>query len=657
MGGVAGGRSRWWFACCLILLALLHVSGQVSIARAQPVGETDEEHVQHATTVDSDEAVALAERFSPVVMVRVQESACDDTGEPYLPVAVDLVFDQPDVTLRQHAGGHRSDDPVLMTAPGADDLERADADTYLDFPGNPRDPACTYERWFKANMSGHEPAVYARVAEADTGQIVVQYHLYYVFNDFNNTHESDWEMIQLLFDVPTVVEALRSDPVQVAYAQHGGGETADWDADKLAREGDHVVVYVSAGSHASQYGTQTYMGWGANGTGFGCDNTQDPVRRVDVVPLIMTASPEEPGNPQAWLAWEGRWGERQPWEYNGPFGPASSSRWADPVGWQSGLRDSSIYVPGTSQFGPGPTEVFCSVSEIGSRMLTFWAVEPWTVASVVMVPLVFFVALLVLARHTVLASFRVYLRHLPIFAALGLLLIPIGVVANGFHYLVTEYPPGRDVVEVMRFSPASNYAAALSVGSVQHLVSLLIIGPSVLVVFRSIEQGESESFLNTLRGVRKRFVLMVRALIRPLAKVFLAAITVVGLPWAIDRSIRWAFLAQAVILDGTDPADAPARSADAVRGHWWRTAGTFAVLTVIGATPGPIIGIILMVTMSAGVEFVNALSSVIYAAVLPFSILGSAVLYRRRQGRHLPSPAYAPVTEQSGVDFGPQRAG
>jgi len=52
-----------------------------------------------------------------------------------------------------------------------------------------------------------------------------------------------------------------------------------------------------------------------------------------------------------------------------------------------------------------------------------------------------------------------------------------------------------------------------------------------------------------------------------------------------------------------------------------------------------VLGIILIVTMAAGVEFVNALSSLIYAAVLPFSILGSAVLYRRRQGRQLPQAA------------------
>lgn len=608
-------------------------------AEAQPVGEEGERHVLHATTIDTPEAQALAERFVPIVMLRERKSVCAEHGEPYLPIPVDLVLGNPDVKLRQNAGGSRSDDPVLMTGPTAEDLAGAEPDTYLDYPGNPRAPGCAYERWYRKHMGGHEPTVYARVAEADTGQVVVQYHLFYVFNDFNNTHESDWEMVQLLFDVPTVAEALEREPAQVAFAQHGGGETASWDDDKLRRQGDHVLVHAAQGSHASQYGTETYLGWGANGTGFGCDDTQDPVYRVEVTPVLLTASPDAPGRDQAWLAWQGRWGERQPWEYNGPLGPATTSRWADPVGWQEGLRDSSIYVPGTSAFGPGPTDVFCDVTEFGARLLTLWAVEPWTVAAIVLIPLTLFAVLIALAWRTIGASLWLYLRHLPIFAALGLLLIPIGLVANGFRYLVVTYPPGREVVEVMRFSPASDFAAALAVGGVQHLVSLLVIVPAVLVVFREIEHGHRPTVRETLRGVHDRFKVMARALLRPAGTVFLLAISVVGLPWAIQRAVRWTFVPHAVLLDDIAPDTAPAYSAEAVRGGWWRTAGTDMVLTILGAAPGPLLGIALMITMAAGVDFVNALSSVIYAAVLPFTILGTAILYRRRQGRALPPAA------------------
>jgi hypothetical protein len=93
------------------------------------------------------------------------------------------------------------------------------------------------------------------------------------------------------------------------------------------------------------------------------------------------------------------------------------------------------------------------------------------------------------------------------------------------------------------------------------------------------------------------------------------------------------------VLDDVEGKDAAGLSAATVKGSWWRTAGTLFVLGVIGAAPGPVIGIILMVTVDAGVEFVNALSSFIYAAALPFSILGMAVLYRRHERTVTPAPA------------------
>jgi hypothetical protein len=109
-------------------------------------------------------------------------------------------------------------------------------------------------------------------------------------------------------------------------------------------------------------------------------------------------------------------------------------------------------------------------------------------------------------------------------------------------------------------------------------------------------------------------------------------------------------VAHAVLLDEVEPGDAAARSAEAGHGHWWRTAGTDATLTILGSAPGPILGIILMITVAAGVDFVNALSSIIYAAVLPFSILGTAILYRRRQGRALPPAARADFVTEPGAE-------
>ena len=81
----------------------------------------------------------------------------------------------------------------------------ARSDWELDLPGDALDPGCDYEQWFRSMDA--EPAVYGR-AVVDGDVLVAQYWLYYVYNDWNDRHESDWEMVQLVFDTASVAEAL-----------------------------------------------------------------------------------------------------------------------------------------------------------------------------------------------------------------------------------------------------------------------------------------------------------------------------------------------------------------------------------------------------------------------------------------------------------------
>lgn len=258
-------------------------------------------------------AQQLADKYAPIVMVKQQDNACDSDGEPYLPAPVEVVLDNPNIVLRQNTGdGPSADDPIVVEAPTEADLAGRGTNFYLDFPGNPRAPGCTYEQWFVERMAGREPVAYAHIVSDPTGRLALQYWFFFVFNDFNNTHESDWEMVQLLFDVPTAEEALGRDPIEVAVAQHGGGETAGWNDAKLLREGSRPVVFTAAGSHATHYGSTTYLGWGDNGTGFGCDETSGPLRRVPVTAILAPDNASNPNDSFAWTTYGGRWGERPP---------------------------------------------------------------------------------------------------------------------------------------------------------------------------------------------------------------------------------------------------------------------------------------------------------------------------------------------------------
>ena len=266
---------------------------------------------------------------------------------------------------------------------------------------------------------------------ASDGQLAVQYWLYYVFNDFNNKHESDWEMIQIIFDVSTPEEALLVDPVEVAYAQHGGGETANWTDSKLQRDGTRPIVYVASGSHASQYGSATWLGWGENGTGFGCDITTGPSTLVPLTAVLIPSQVTDQQSDLSWLDFEGRWGEREAWEYNGPTGPNTKSSWNDPFGWQENLRDSSIEVPGADTFGPAPTTVFCTVSTAASNLLTRFGEHTWLFLSMCIGIIAIIAGSLKYTWGTLKLAARVYRRRFATFAMIGTILIPIGMLFNG----------------------------------------------------------------------------------------------------------------------------------------------------------------------------------------------------------------------------------
>ncbi|MGF1471282.1 MAG: hypothetical protein ACFB50_05990 [Rubrobacteraceae bacterium] len=105
---------------------------------------------------------------------------------------------------------------------------------------------------------------HGRVVRQD-GWIVLQYFLFYAFNDWRsnffgaNDHESDWEKVMVFVSES---ESGEVHPEWAAFAAHE--ETGDdlrrrWDDPELEKVGDHPVVYVCVGSHASRYSAGEYL--------------------------------------------------------------------------------------------------------------------------------------------------------------------------------------------------------------------------------------------------------------------------------------------------------------------------------------------------------------------------------------------------------------
>jgi hypothetical protein len=109
---------------------------------------------------------------------------------------------------------------------------------------------------------------YGRVVRQD-GWVVLQYWLFYFFNDWRssfygvNDHEADWELVTVyLAEDPSEPGSGHLHPEWLAYASHdyfGDDLRRRWDDPKVEKVGDHPVVYVGAGSHASYYEAGEYI--------------------------------------------------------------------------------------------------------------------------------------------------------------------------------------------------------------------------------------------------------------------------------------------------------------------------------------------------------------------------------------------------------------
>ena len=570
---------------------------------------------------------ALAARFAPIIILQRQAAACDSDGEPFLPAPVNVVFADPAVVLREGPEQHPAKSPIDNP-----DLYALPDEFATDFPGKPRTPGCDYETHFKAVMGDQRPVIYAHIAtEEGRRGIALQYWFFYYFNEFNNLHEGDWEMIQLLFDADSVEEALTQEPVQVAFAQHNGGETADWDAPKLEREGTRPVVYASRGSHASYYGPGLWLGWGQDGSGLGCDVTSgDPVR-IDPEVRLVPATIAGPDDPFAWVTFSGRWGERETWVYDGPSGPAFKPRWTAPISWMDDLRADSIRVSAATILGPDPSDVFCSVIENGSLLLTLSKPYPLLVAGFVAGGLALAAAIIRLSWRNLRATWRHFRTHLALFAGIGAITIPATLAVSLIQYLLSWSPEFAALTGISEDS-ATLQAAVSVISLFQRVLLLVVVTPAVIQATGDIAAGRPSGIGRSLREGLRRLPDYLWTIARSGIIVLLLTISIIGLPWAVNRSVRWLLGGQAAVLDGLRGELALTRSAAAVQGRWWQTAANGVTLAFLGAAPGIVVALALMILARVPIDAANSAASLVYAIAQPFAIVGLTMLYLRSRG-------------------------
>jgi hypothetical protein len=476
------------------------------------------------------------------------------------------------------------------------------------------------------------------------GKLALQYWFFYVFNDFNNKHEGDWEMIQLNFDAQDAAAAQATKPTAVGYSQHEGGERANWGAEKLRLvDGTHPVVYPAAGSHANYFAPALYLGRSA-AQGVGCDDTEGPSRTLDPAVDIVPTDPASYLREYPWLGFGGRWGEQAPAFYNGPTGPNLKEQWTKPISWsEETWRDESFAIPAGSVVGPTATDFFCRGVAAGSDVLTNFVRDPWPrlLALGLILTLLLYLAsrtswrpstALSLRRRRawgeiVASSKRMYQDRFRLFAGIGLLFIPLGIVISLVQYVLFQVVLLAPLEESAGASNAAVGGLALGLGLLFTVVGLTIVQAATAAAMAELDAGRPVTARAAYRKVARRLPSLLRGLVRAAIVVVLLDLTVIGIPVSVWLLVRWSLLAQVVVLEEDLATGLLRRSASLVRGHWLKVATITVVTTGIGLLSGPLFGVILLFVTSASFDIVNLAASLVYSVALPFAAIATTYLY------------------------------
>jgi hypothetical protein len=403
------------------------------------------------------------------------------------------------------------------------------------------------------------------------------------------------------------------------------------------------MVYSSAGSHASYFGSAVYLGRSGS-EGFGCDNTDGPSDRVEPEVVVLPDSVQDAASPLAWLAFAGRWGERQSGPFNGPTGPTAKGRWLEPVDWHNELRPTSVVIPAGDSFGASVISGFCGVVEWGSGTLIAFTTSPTKV--LIGFGLVFVlvswltrrtdwerVAPLPLRRRRragqiIRVAGTAYAEDPRSLLTFGLVYLPAAVLGSIIAGLIAIAPVLKDVLGSTDGDSGSDLFLSLVAGGIPNLIALVFVNAAVAAY---LDRANSEHPLSATDAVKlawDRRGRLASGLLRASAVVVLLFLSVVGTPWAIRQLIRYQFMPHAVMLEDLDGKSGLARSSELVRGRWWHTTLFLLAFNGIVLAVSLGVGIVLLVVFTQiPLVVFSALMTLLAALITPLSAFALTLLY------------------------------
>ena len=594
---------------------------------------------QPAAATASSPAQRLIDAYTPITMLREeQDPPCETSAEQYEPTSVSTVLGNPSVELKRIEEDGKEE--TIKRAPTAADIAGLGDPFHLDLHGDPLGDTCVYARDFAKLVAEGKapPTTYAHIArQVGHPGLVVQYWFFWYFNQFNDLHEGDWEGMQIAFEASNARQALAEGPSEMILFQHAGGERADWEDSKVEKEGTHPVVYPAAGSHATFYDSTVYVQNGSKGSGVGCDNTSEPLRELRLHPVAIPTFPTTRGRFK-WLTYFGHWGEQEAGFNNGPTGPLTKKQWLEPFTWMEKQRTTSPRVPGGSFAGPAVSGAFCgAVSTVSDVINTESRSRPAAIAMIA-VPALLLILFVGVTRwgpidltelrrrrafgQIVRTARKLYGRHWRTMVPIGLSALVLVGGVRGLAALIA----GQRGVDSATGRAGAHLAIADTIESLgQPIAGALVAAVVIFAVRLQVETGEM-GFLDSWRGMLRRFWRVVAGSLLPYVGALALFITVIGIPVAIYKFVCWQFVQQEILIGDKGIRDAFRASSERVRGRWWHAVRALGFFWLLSIAAGPVLGFTLIFT-NFSLLWINVIGSVVFALLVPYVALGRTLLY------------------------------
>ena len=183
-----------------------------------------------------------------------------------------------------------------------------------------------------------------------------------------------------------------------------------------------------------------------------------------------------------------------------------------------------------------------------------------------------------------------------------------------------------------------NLALADLVESFARPIALAVVVAIVVIFMRLLAESRPAGFRACWNGMRARFWRIVGALLLATLGIFLMAVTVIGIPFAIWKLVGWAFVGQEVLFTDKSLREAFRGSSELVRGRWWHAVRVIVFLVALLFVTGPVLTLGLIFTPLPFLV-VNLLGALIFSLLLPYVAIGQTLLYFDLQARAEERPA------------------